>query len=164
MRFCKCPVNREDFKDNVSIPDKTQCEKEAIDHKEVSEFAHAQSLRLQTAINFLGATGPRPIEACAVRLRELELNQPIPKVIQGIVKEAEIPYITFRAGYAKTKVSRRRPLTKEIANRLKIWLSPKYAPRRTNVIEDGKPVTIKFYPEPQLDDLILAVWRPDGSS
>src|ERR671931_2789795 len=118
MRFCKCPVNREDFKDNVSIPDKTQCEKEAIDHKEVSEFAHAQSLRLLTAVNFLGATGPRPIEACAVRLREIELDEPIPAVVAKVVKQSDKPYITFRAEFAKTKKSRRRRLTKESANRI----------------------------------------------
>jgi integrase len=165
LRFCKCPVNREDFKDNVSIPGKTQSEKEAIDHKEVAEFiAHAQSLRLQTAINFMAATGPRPIEAAAVRLRELELEKPIPEVLAGIVKEAEIPHITFRAEYAKTKVSRRRPLTGESAKRLKIWLAAKYAPHRTTVLEAGKPITKMVYPKPQLDDLIFAVCRPDGSN
>lgn len=165
LRFCKCPVNREDFKDNVSIPGKTQSEKEAIDHQDVAEFiAHAPSLRLQTAVNFLGATGPRPIEACAVRLRELELDAPVPKVLAGIVKEAEIPHITFRAEYAKTKISRRRPLAKELANRLKIWLAKKYEPHRTTVTENGKPVTKMVHPKPELDDLIFPVWRPDGAN
>lgn len=165
LRSCKCPVTTEDFKDNVDVPAKSQSDKAPIDQKDAAEFiAHAQSLRLQTAVNFMGATGPRPIEACAVRLRDLELDEPVPAVVAKVVKKAETPHITFRAEFAKTRRSRRRRLTREAANRVRIWLSEKYKPHRTTIIENGEPVTKKVYPVAQLDDLIFAVWRPDGEN
>jgi integrase len=74
MRFLRVPVNNEDFRDFVSLPRQEQQDRRPITKREIIELLNgAKDVRLKTFLMFAAVSGARPIEICAVRLRDLDL-------------------------------------------------------------------------------------------
>lgn len=74
MRFLRVPVNNEDFRDFVSSPRQEQQDRRPITKREIIELLNgAKDVRLKTFLMFAAVSGARPIEICAVRLRDLDL-------------------------------------------------------------------------------------------
>ena len=72
MRFLRVPVNNEDFRDFVSSPRQEQQDRRPITKREIIELLNgAKDVRLKTFLMFAAVSGARPIEICAVRLRDL---------------------------------------------------------------------------------------------
>jgi integrase len=94
--------------------------------------------------------GPRKTQGCAVRNCDIDLE-----------KET----ITFRKEYAKMRAEYTRPMTKELVEQIRAWNRFKYRPRHWVRQGDKR---VKMTPEPQPDDLLLAMWdyshkpKPEG--
>lgn len=153
LRFSGVPVTTEDFKDKVSLVRKEYIEKKAIEKKDIIEILNGcRNMRLKTAVMFCAVLGPRPIEAMAVRLKDLKLD-------------AEPATVTFRAEFSKMSIARTRYLTKELVAQMKLWIKQKYETRRTTVKGPGgllqHPIVT---PRPKPEDLVFAALHHDGSN
>lgn len=74
MRFSRVPVNNEDFRDFVSLPRQEQQDRRPITKREIIELLNgAKDVRLKTFLMFAAVSRARPIEICAVRLKDLDL-------------------------------------------------------------------------------------------
>jgi hypothetical protein len=151
LRFCGTKIDNEDFKDRVTLPKQTVPDLQGTEKRQIVELLNScKSQRLKTAILLIGATGCRPVEACSVKLSDIDFEHSM---------------ITFPAEYTKTKVERRRPMTGELAKQLQTWLKFKYSPH-WNVRVNGKREYVE--PKPDPDDLVLAHWhqnekpKPEG--
>jgi integrase len=151
LRFSGVAVNNEDFKDNVSLPRKEYLEKQALEKKDIIEILNGcRNMRLKTAMMFCAVLGPRPIEAMAVRLKDLNL-------------EADPATVTFRAEFSKMSVARTRYLTKELTRQLKLWIKTKYETRRTTVKGPGSTLKhIIVTPKSKPEDLVFAALHHSG--
>ena len=124
FRFSKILVTVEDFKELVPLPRKEQPTKEGIDKADVAKYLNAcKNIQLKTALHVIAANGPRPIELCAVRECDVNLD-------------SDPATITYAAEYSKMRVARTRPLTREAANQLRLWNKFKYRIRWTTVKEE----------------------------
>lgn len=146
FRLSGIKVNNEDFREFVSLPRKVRKVKSPIEKIQVTTLLNScKDIQLATATMFHGVFGPRPIEACAVRNMDLDLD-------------SEVPSVLFRAEYTKTRVERRRYIPKELVKQIKIWNKYKYRKHRV-MLKGGKMVTVT--PEPKSTDLLFAVWHHD---
>src|SRR5918996_1281268 len=124
FRFSKILVTVEDFKELVPLPRKEQPTKEGIDKADVAKYLNAcKNIQLKTALHLIAVNGPRPIELCAVRECDINLD-------------SDPATITYTAEYSKMRVARTRPLTREAANQLRLWNKFKYRTRWTTVKEE----------------------------
>lgn len=148
LRFHRIQVALEDFNELVPLPRKEWAEKSPIDKADVCRYLNStKNIQLRTAIHMLGATGPRPIEACAVKESYVDL-------------ESNPATVTFPAKYSKMRRERKRPLTTEAANQFRLWKAYKYRTRRTTVkVAEGKYRQQVVTPEPDPDSLFLSMPR-----
>jgi integrase len=108
FRFNKILVTTEDFNELVPLPRKEQPPKKGIDKTTVATYLNAcKNIQLKTTLHVMASNGPRPIELCAVRECDVDLN-------------SDPATITYRAEYSKMRVARTRPLTREAANQLRL--------------------------------------------
>jgi integrase len=143
LRFSKVKIDTEEFSEQVQLLRKEKPVKLGVEKGDVIKLLNAAvDIRLKTAILGLASLGPRPIELCAVRNRDISL-------------EGDKPTVTFRAEFSKMREARTRPLTKEFANQCKVWRDHKYRVRRTSVIEDGRRVMKVVTPKSDPDDLFI---------
>lgn len=143
MRMNGVAVINEDFREFVSLPRKVRKVKSPIDKLTVSKLLNSsKDVQLSSFIMFNAVLGPRPIEAAAVRNSDLDLDSQVPKV-------------TFRAEYTKTRVERTRYLTAELVAQLKLWMKYNYRKHRT-MGQDGVMLTVT--PTLKPDDLVFAHW------
>jgi integrase len=158
FRFNKIIVTVEDFNELVPLPRKEQTPKKVIDKTNVARYLNAcKNIQLKTALHVMASNGPRPIELCAVRDCDVNLD-------------SDPATITYRAEYSKMRVARTRPLTREAANQLRLWDIFKYRTRWTTVKEkDGKILRRFAAPKRNLDNLLLSIphinddrARPEG--
>ncbi|MDQ3969948.1 MAG: hypothetical protein M3275_16315, partial [Thermoproteota archaeon] len=99
FRFNKISITVEDFNELVSLPRKEQPTKKGIDKTDVARYLNAcKSIQLKTALHLIAANGPKPIEPCAVRECDVNLD-------------SDPATITYIAEYSKMRVARTRPLT-----------------------------------------------------
>ncbi len=124
LKFNKCPLNNEDFKEQVSLPRKEHSEKKAADKQ--------------------GVYGPRPMENCALRNRDIDLDKLT---------------VTFRPEFSNMRAARTRPMTRELKQQTKMWLAEKYRQYRATI--NGRKVN--FTPELKPDDLLFAPFHRDGT-
>jgi integrase len=148
FRFNKILVTVEDFKELVPLPRKEQPPKKGIDKTTVATYLNAcKSIQLKTALHLMACNGPRPIELCAARECDVDLD-------------SDPATITYRAEYSKMRVARTRPLTREAANQLRLWDKFKYRTRWTTVKEEeenGKYVRKFAAPKRNPHNLLLSM-------
>jgi integrase len=121
FRFNKILVTVEDFNELVPLPRKEQPPKKGIDKTDVSRYLNAcKNIQLKTSLHVMASNGPRPIELCAVRECDVNLD-------------SDPATITYRAEYSKMRVARTRPLTREATTQLRLWDTFKYRRRWTTV-------------------------------
>jgi hypothetical protein len=94
----------------------------------------------------MASNGPRPIELCAVRECDVNLD-------------SDSATITYRAEYSKMRVARTRPLTREATTQLRLWDKFKYRTRWTTVKdeENGEPVRMFAAPKRNSHNLLLSM-------
>lgn len=153
FRFNKILVTVEDFNELVPLPRKEQPTKKGIDKTDVAKYLNAcKNIQLKTALHVIAANGPRPIELCAVRECDVNLD-------------SEPAIITYAAEYSKMRVARTRPLTREAANQLRLWDKFKYRTRWTTVKEEeenGEYVRKFAAPKRDPDNLLLSMPHLNG--
>jgi len=154
FRFNKIVVTIEDFNELVSLPRKEQPTKKGIDKADVARYLNAcKNLQLKTALHVIACNGPRPIELCAVREYDVNID-------------SDPATITYTAEYSKMRVARTRPLTREAANQLRLWDTFKYRTRWTTVKkeeeENGEYVRKFAAPKRDPNNLLLSMPHLDG--
>jgi integrase len=149
FRFNKILVTVEDFKELVPLPRKEQPPKKGIDKTDVARYLNAcKNIQLKTALHLIACNGPRPIELCAVRECDVNLD-------------SDPATITYRAEYSKMRVARTRPLTREAANQLRLWDTFKYRTRWTTVKEEEENgESIRKFAAPKRDPYNLLLSMP----
>ena len=95
----------------------------------------------------MASNGPRPIELCAVRECDVDLN-------------SDPATITYRAEYSKMRVARTRPLTIEAANQLRLWDKFKYRTRWTTVKEEETGESVRKFATPKRHPYNLLLSMP----
>jgi hypothetical protein len=151
FRFNKISIPVEDFNELVPLPRKEQPTKKGIDKTDVARYLNAcKSIQLKTALHVIATNGPRPIEPCAVRECDVNLD-------------SDPATITYRAEYSKMRVARTRPLTREAANQLRLWDTFKYRTRWTTIIEENGNYVRKFAaPKRNPHNLLLSMPHLNG--
>jgi integrase len=149
FRFNKILVTVEDFNELVPLPRKEQPPKEGIDKSKVARYLNAcKNIQLKTALHVMASNGPRPIELCAVRECDVNLD-------------SDPATITYRAEYSKMRVARTRPLTREAADQLRLWDTFKYRTRWTTVKgEEENGEYVKKFAAPKRDPYNLLLSMP----
>ena len=139
FRFNKILVTVEDFNELVPLPRKEQPPKKGIDKTNVARYLNAcKNIQLKTALHVMASNGPRPIELCAVRECDVNLD-------------SDPATITYTAEYSKMRVARTRPLTREAANQLRLWDAFKYRTRWTTVKEEESGESVRKFAAPKRD-------------
>jgi integrase len=165
MKACRIPVFNEDFADLVSLPKKQRTERKPLEKIDINRFLNAaDDIWLKTAIIMLASRGSRPVEACAVRNRDVNFLDGISD--KEFESERFIPWITYRGEFTKMRVEITRPMPKEAARQVREWYAVKYRKHHTTLKD---PKTGEIYwdwvqPEPGANDLILAHWHLNGDS
>jgi integrase len=152
FRFNKILVTVEDFNELVPLPIKEQPPKKGIDKADVARYLNAcKNIQLKTALHVMASNGPRPIELCAVRECDVNLD-------------SDPATITYRAEYSKMRVARTRPLTREAANQLRLWDTFKYRRRWTTVKEQENGESIRKFAAPKRNphNLLLSMPHLNG--
>jgi integrase len=152
FRFNKILVTTEDFNELVPLPRKERPPKKGIDKTTVATYLNAcKNIQLKTALHVMASNGPRPIELCAVRECDVDLN-------------SDPATITYRAEYSKMRVARTRPLTREAANQLRLWDKFKYRIRWTTVKEEETGESVRKFAIPKRDpyNLLLSIPHLNG--
>ncbi|AFU58303.1 hypothetical protein Ngar_c13650 [Candidatus Nitrososphaera gargensis Ga9.2] len=160
FKSCKIKVSIEDFNEFVSLPRHEKPKKTGITKNDIIELiaSPAAGPRLKTFLMFLGATGPRPIEPCALTERDIEFMD-----LKAADTSKNASWVNFNPKYDKMRDARRRPLTVEVDRQLRIWLDYKYRERRTTKIgKNGKLVHVTVKPERDPDSLLFAHVHFDG--
>jgi integrase len=155
MRFLRVPVNNEDFRDFVSLPRQEQQDRRPITKREIIELLNgAKDVRLKTFLMFAAVSGARPIEICAVRLKDLDLGN------------KQLPTVNFRAEFSKMRRARTRYITQELKRQTELWLEIKYRRHKSTVTNpDGTSAgQVWAIPKPKPDDLLFAKWNPAGAN
>jgi integrase len=148
FRFNKILVTTEDFNELVPLPRKEQPPKKGIDKTTVATYLNAcKNIQLKTALQLMASNGPRPIELCAVRECDVNLD-------------SDPATITYRAEYSKMRVARTRPLTREAANQLRLWDKFKYRTRWTTIREEENGKYIRKFAAPKRDPYNLLLSTP----
>ncbi len=149
FRFNKILVTVEDFNELVPLPRKEQPPKEGIDKSKVARYLNAcKNIQLKTALHVMASNGPRPIELCAIRECDVNLD-------------SDPATITYRAEYSKMRVARTRPLTREAADQLRLWDTFKYRTRWTTVKEEEENGEyVKKFAAPKRDPYNLLLSMP----
>ncbi len=148
FRFNKILVTTEDFKELVPLPRKERPPKKGIDKTTVAKYLNAcKNIQLKTALHLIACNGPRPIELCAVRECDVDLD-------------SDPATITYRAEYSKMRVARTRPLTREAANQLRLWDKFKYRTRWTTVKEEETSGSVRKFATPKRDPYNLLLSMP----
>jgi integrase len=79
FRFNKILVTTEDFNELVPLPRKEQPPKKGIDKTNIARYLNAcKNIQLKTALHIMASNGPRPIELCAVRECDVNLDLLLP--------------------------------------------------------------------------------------
>jgi integrase len=118
-----------------------------LDKANVARYLNAcKNIQLKTALHVMASNGPRPIELCAVRECDVNLD-------------SDPATITYRAEYSKMRVARTRPLTREATTQLRLWDKFKYRTRWTTVKdeENGEPVRMFAAPKRNSHNLLLSM-------
>jgi integrase len=152
LRFNKINITAEDFNELVPLPRKEQPTKKAISKTDVARYLNAcKNIQLKTALHVIAANGPRPIEACAVRECDVNLD-------------SDPATITYAAEYSKMRVARTRPLTREAANQLRLWHTFKYRTRWTTVKEEENGEYVRKFAAPKRNphNLLLSMPHLNG--
>src|SRR5215217_340498 len=152
FRFNKISITVEDFNELVPLPRKEQPTKKAIDKSDVARYLNAcKNIQLKTALHVIAANGPRPIESCAVRECDVNLD-------------SDPATITYAAEYSKMRVARTRPLTREAANQLRLWNTFKYRTRWTTVTEEENGEHVRKFAAPKRNphNLLLSMPHLNG--
>ena len=152
FRFNKISITLEDFNELVSMPRKEQPTKKGIEKIDVAKYLNScKNIQLKTALHVIASNGPRPIEPCAVMECDVDLT-------------SDPATITYTAEYSKMRVARTRPLTREAANQLRLWLKFKYRTRWTTVKaeEDGESVRKFVTPKRNPRALLLSIRHLNG--
>ncbi|MFL6487458.1 MAG: hypothetical protein ACJ71D_12220 [Nitrososphaera sp.] len=152
FRFNKISITLEDFNELVSLPRKEQPTKKGIEKTDVAKYLNScKNIQLKTALHVIASNGPRPIEPCAVMECDVDLN-------------SGPATITYTAEYSKMRVARTRPLTREAANQLRLWLKFKYRTRWTTVKaeENGESVRKFVTPKRNPRALLLSIPHLNG--
>jgi integrase len=152
FRFNKILVTTEDFNELVPLPRKEQPPKKGIDKTTVATYLNAcKNIQLKTALHVMASNGPRPIELCAVRECDVDLD-------------SDPATITYRAEYSKMRVARTRPLTREAANQLRLWDKFKYRTRWTTVKEEETGESVRKFAAPKRNphNLLLSMPHLNG--
>ena len=93
FRFNKILVTAEDFNELVPLPRKEQPPKKGIDKGNVARYLNAcKNIQLKTALHVMACNGPRPIELCAVKECDVNLD-------------SDPATITYSAEYSKMRMS-----------------------------------------------------------
>src|SRR5215211_8075830 len=154
FRFNKISITVEDFNELVPLPRKEQRTKKGIDKTDVARYLNAcKNIQLKTALHVMASNGPRPIELCAVRECDVNLD-------------SNPATITYRAEHSKMRVARTRPLTREASNQLRLWDKFKYRTRWTTVKEEeeenGRYVRKFATPKRDPSSLLLSMPHLNG--
>jgi integrase len=147
FRFNKIVVTIEDFNELVPLPRKEQPPKKGLDKTNVARYLNAcKNIQLKTALHVMASNGPRPIELCAVRECDVNLD-------------SDPATITYRAEYSKMRVARTRPLTREATAQLRLWDKFKYRIRWTKIKDEqnGEPVRTFAAPKRNAYNLLLSM-------
>jgi integrase len=148
FRFNKILVTVEDFNELVPLPRKERSSKKGIDKTDVARYLNAcKNIQLKTALHVMASNGPRPIELCAVRECDVNLD-------------SDPATITYRAEYSKMRVARTRPLTIAAATQLRLWDKFKYRTRWTTVKEEGNGESIRKFAAPKQNPYNLLLSMP----
>jgi len=148
FRFNKILVTVEDFNELVPLPRKERPSKKGIDKTDVAGYLNAcKNIQLKTALHVMASNGPRPIELCAVRECDVNLD-------------SDSATITYRAEYSKMRVARTRPLTREAATQLRLWDKFKYRTRWTTVKEEENGESIRKFAAPKRNPHNLLLSMP----
>jgi integrase len=151
FRFNKISITVEDFDELVPLPRKEQPMKKGIDKTDVARYLNAcKNIQLKTALHVIASNGSRPIELCAVRECDVNLD-------------SDPATITYTAEHSKMRVARTRPLTREAANQLRLWDTFKYRTRWTTVTEEnGNYVRKLAAPKRNPHNLLLSMPHLNG--
>jgi integrase len=152
FRFNKIAITLEDFNELVPLPRKEQPPKKSIDKTDVVRYLNAcKNIQLKTALHVMASNGPRPIEPCAVRECDVDLD-------------SDPATITYTAEYSKMRVARTRPLTREAANQLRLWDKFKYRTRWTTVTEEENGGHVRKFAAPKRNphNLLLSMPHLNG--
>jgi integrase len=148
FRFNKISITVEDFNELVPLPRKEQPPKRGIDKTNVVRYLNAcKNIQLKTALHVMASNGPRPIELCAVRECDVNLD-------------SDPATITYAAEYSKMRVARTRPLTREAANQLRLWDTFKYRTRWTTVTEEENGEHVRKFAAPKRSPYNLLLSMP----
>jgi integrase len=148
FRFNKIVVTIEDFNELVPLPRKEQRSKKGIDKATVSRYLNAcKNIQLKTALHVMASNGPRPIELCAVRECDVNLD-------------SDPATIICTAEYSKMRVARTRPLTREAANQLRLWDKFKYRTRWTTVKDEENGESVRRFAAPKRNPYNLLLSMP----
>jgi len=148
FRFNKILVTVEDLNELVPLPRKERPSKKGIDKTDVAGYLNAcKNIQLKTALHVMASNGPRPIELCAVRECDVNLD-------------SDSATITYRAEYSKMRVARTRPLTREAATQLRLWDKFKYRTRWTTVKEEENGESIRKFAAPKRNPHNLLLSMP----
>jgi hypothetical protein len=148
FRFNKIVVTVEDFNELVPLPRKEQRSKKGIDKTNVARYLNAcKNIQLKTALHVMASNGPRPIELCAVRECDVNLD-------------SNPATITYTAEYSKMRVARTRPLTREAANQLRLWDKFKYRTRWTTVKGEENGESVRRFAAPKRNPYNLLLSMP----
>jgi integrase len=165
LRMSGVKIYNEDFHELVSLPRKVTAEKAPISKIDVANILNAaEGIRLKTAIMMLaGGSGPRPIEACAVRNMDCNFLEEEDIDDKTLNSNKFVPIITYRAEFTKMRKERIRFITKELARQMRAWYVTKYRAHRTSFFDKEKNgwVWIHVEPKPRPEDLFLAYWHFD---
>jgi integrase len=116
MQFSRVQVNDEDFRDLVSLSRQERHDRRPISKREIIELLNgARDMRLKTYLMFSAVSGARPIELCAIRLKDLDLQA-----------TTTLPSVTFRAEFSKMRKACTRYIASELKRQIELWLETKY--------------------------------------
>jgi hypothetical protein len=114
----------------------------------VARYLNAcKNIQLKTALHVMASNGPRPIELCAVRECDVNLD-------------SDPATITYIAEYSKMRVARTRPLTREAASQLRLWDIFKYRTRWTTVKEEENGESVRKFAAPKRNPNNLLLSMP----
>lgn len=146
-------INRKSLKRMLHYSDITEREPYTLERHEIIKLLTTPfNYRLTVFLHFLLVVGARPIEACRLKISNLDLESSPPKV-------------HFPASITKIKKERTNELTLEVAQILKDWLDHRKRTRngvtflRDDEIEEGGPKTKteKITPNLNASDLLFAI-------
>ena len=107
LRYCEIEVDLDDFHDSVPLPRQEFPDFEGTEKQQIVEVLEncAGNMRLKTGLILMAAMGCRSVEACAVRLSDIDFAK---------------GQLTFRKEYTKMRIQRTRPMTAELAKQLQL--------------------------------------------